>query len=183
MTSNLTSDLKAHYEAVLNDLEGERTGVRHEISELHRRLRDLDYNIASLSRRVGLAPPIPASRPAAPHGPSSQHQKYARISVRWAILHLLSESEPMATSDIADTLKANGVITRAANFINNVSAVLSTTMKGAGEVEMIEGRWRLTDKGWSAIHHIKTSPKFIQACPWAGVPDAATPGAHQHERR
>src|SRR5712692_8760699 len=117
MKTAVTGDLKTHYEAVLKDLENERGEVRRELAELHSKLRELDYSIASLSRRIGLTPTPTVARPAlattTAHGLG---QKYAKISVRWAILHLLSENTPMVTSDIADVLKENGVTTRAANF-------------------------------------------------------------------
>jgi hypothetical protein len=82
---------------------------------------------------------------------------------------LLSEAKsPMTTSEIADALTANGVKTRAANFANNVSAMLSTNMKIAGdeEVEAIGGAWKLTEKGSNKIQHIVLTQKFRQRCPW-----------------
>ena len=96
-------------------------------------------------------------------------QKYASISVHWAILHLLSEAkQPMTSAEIAEALTAAGVKTRAANFTNNVSAVLSANMrpKGEEEVEMIDGKWMLTEKGRNKIAFIIANPKFRRACPW-----------------
>lgn len=70
--------------------------------------------------------------------------------------------KPMSTAEIAERLKAGGVQTKAANFANNVSAVLSTTMKEQHkEVQQLpDGTWELTDNGESAIEHIRTTPKF-----------------------
>jgi len=84
------------------------------------------------------------------------------MSVRWAVLDLLAESEPKTTAEIAEALIAAGVQTKAANFVNNVSAVLSTTMKEAhSEVQQLaDGKWQLTENGRSAIEHIRTTPKF-----------------------
>ena len=84
------------------------------------------------------------------------------MSVRWAILDLLAESEAKTTAEIAEALIAAGVQTRAANFANNVSAVLSSTMKeGHDEVQQLpDGKWQLTENGRSAIEHIRTTPRF-----------------------
>lgn len=71
----------------------------------------------------------------------------------------------MNTSEIAEALKAAGVQTRATNFANNVSAVLSTTMKEKhSEVEQLpDGRWQLTETGVNAIEYIRTTPRFRRA--------------------
>lgn len=164
------------YEIVLKDLESERAIVHQEVADLQRKLKELDFNIASLSRRLNAT-----GGAIAPHQQSifPPDQKYAFISVRWAILDLLNDSGPMATADIAETLKASGVRTKATNFSNNVSAVLSTSMrpKDQEEVEVVDGKWKLTERGRNAIYHIRMTPKFLQSCPWAGTPDAVTSGA------
>jgi mRNA-degrading endonuclease toxin of MazEF toxin-antitoxin module len=68
----------------------------------------------------------------------------------------------MTTAEIAESLLAAGVQTKAANFANNVSAVLSTTMREQphGEVQLSDGKWQLTEKGKAAIDYIRTTPKF-----------------------
>jgi len=176
----ISGDVKTSYEVVLNDLETERESVYQQVSGLQRQLRELDNSIAILYRRVGISPPVPntqhlVSRPQRPD------QKYALLSVRWAILDLLNDASPLATADIAEALKRAGVKTRAANFTNNVSAVLSTTMreKGQEEVEIADGKWRLTERGRSAIAHIRTMPKFLKSCPWA-VPNGAVVSGATH---
>jgi hypothetical protein len=173
----METNKRAGYEIVLEDLENERTAVHREVAELQRRLKELDFNIASLSRRLN-ANPIAAATPRQ-QSIFPPEQKYAFISVRWAILDLLNDSEPMTTADIAEVLKACGVKTKAANFTNNVSAVLSTSMreKDQEEVEVVDGKWKLTERGRNAIFHIRMTPKFLQSCPWAGAPDAVTSGA------
>lgn len=154
----LSNELKASYEAVLRDLEAERQQVHAQIAPLQARLKELHGNIISLSKRINpdaVAPPrlITPLR--------SQNLKYASISVRWAILDLLKNSQPMSTSEIAEALKQAGVQSRAANFANNVSAVLTTTMSGHTEVEQLpDGKWQLTENGENAIEHIRTTPKF-----------------------
>lgn len=170
----LSQDLRASYENVLKDLEAKRNTVQTEVASLQRRLRELNEKIAGLYREIGV--PIPSPKLVTRATSFDPAQKYALISVHWAILHLLSAAkDPMATADIAQALTNAGVRTRAANFANNVSAVLSTTMrpKGAEEVEAIEGRWRLTETGRNKIAFITASSKFRQACPWIEEAGAA----------
>lgn len=180
---SINSDLKGQYVAVLEDLSRERTDVQRDLGSLQKRLRELDNTITTLRRRVDPAFE-PSQRPLLemPMQPIQAYdpeQKYAYIGVRWAILHLLSESSAMATADIAEKLKAAGVRTKAANFSNNVSAVLTTTMrsKGLEEVEAIDGKWRLTDLGRNKIAHIVTTEDFLRACPWAPKPRVEAPSA------
>jgi hypothetical protein len=154
----LTNDLKASYEAVMNDLEAERELVQQQIAPLQSRLKELHYSISTLSKR--LSPDLPFSRPSSPT--RSQSQKYAHMSVRWAILDFLNDSEPTATAEIAEALKDKGVQTKAANFVNNVSAVLSSMMKPPQiEVNQLpDGRWQLNENGRNAIAHIRSLAKF-----------------------
>jgi len=160
----LNIELRANYEAVLRDLEADRANVQQEIASLGARMRELQASIYTLSRKVNpdsdptLSHPTPTLR--------SPGHNYANISVRWAILDLLHDSEGMTTSEIAEALRAGGVQTKAANFVNNVSAVLTTTMqKSHKEVEQAsEGKWRLTETGVSAIEYIRTTDKFRRGC-------------------
>jgi hypothetical protein len=154
----LSSDLKSNYDAVLVDLEGQCTQIHQQLVPLQTRLKELHHAIATLkSINPDAHPSVISARPI--------NQKYANISVRWAILDLLADSEPMSSSEIADALMASGVQTKAVNFANNVSAVLTTSMKGHQEVEQLpDGKWRLTPNGISAIEHIRTMPKFLRGC-------------------
>ncbi|MFZ1010321.1 MAG: hypothetical protein WAN65_26015 [Candidatus Sulfotelmatobacter sp.] len=157
----LTPELRVSYEAVLHDQESERDEVQQQVSAGQARLKELHNSISTLLRRLNPdAPTISSSSSATPLRPSSK--KYATISVRWAILDLLAESEPKTTAEIAEVLSMAGVQTRAANFVNNVSAVLSSTMKEAhDEVQQLpDGKWKLTVNGQSAIEHIRTTPRF-----------------------
>jgi hypothetical protein len=81
----------------------------------------------------------------------------------------------MTTADIADTLKSEGVVTKATNFTNNISAVLSSTMKGVkGEVaQTSDGKWELTERGRNSIAYVRTSAEFRRRCPWFGAPNVA----------
>ena len=173
---SLTGDLRAGYELVAKDLEGKRAAVHTEVATLQKKLRELDQNIAGLYREMGKPMPITVMRSSL-SAHVSPDQRYAFISVHWAILHLLSEAQnPMATADIADALKNAGVRTKAANFVNNVSAVLSTNMRTKGEEEveqLTDGRWKLTETGRNKIAFIVASPKFRRACPWIAEVGAA----------
>lgn len=159
----LTSDLKPHYEAVLHDLQAEHQQVQQQVGSLQARLKELHNSISTLAKRLNPDAP-PSSYSPAPSRPPNQ--KYANMSVRWAILDLLADSQKaMTTAEIADALLAAGVQTRAANFANNVSAVLSTTMReDHNEVQQLpDGKWELTEKGKEAIEYIRTTPKFLGA--------------------
>jgi hypothetical protein len=157
----LTPELRASYEAVVRDQELERDEVQQQVSAGQARLKELHNSISTLLKRINPdTATIPQSNSVTPSRPPSR--KYTFMSVRWAILDLLAESEPKTTAEIAEALIAAGVQTKAANFVNNVSAVLSTTMKEAhAEVQQLpDSRWQLTENGRSAIEHIRSSPKF-----------------------
>src|SRR5208283_5039521 len=124
------------------------------ISDLQARVRDFNTSIATVNKSLDADTSTPSKLPLATSRPPNS--KYANMSVRWAILDLLNDSEPMTTAEIAEALKAEGVQTRAANFANNVSAVLSTSMKEQhSDVRQLhDGKWELTESGRSAIEHI-----------------------------
>ncbi len=155
----LTPELRASYEAVLRDQESERDEVQQQVSAGQARLKEVHNSISTLLKRLN--PDAVTSPSSSVNPPRQSSRKYAYMSVRWAILDLLAESEPKTTAEIAEALIAAGVQTKAANFVNNVSAVLSTTMKEAhGEVQLADSKWQLTENGKSAIEHIRTTPKF-----------------------
>lgn len=156
---SLNADLREKYEAVLHDLEAECQQIKQQLATLHARLKELQGSAITLTKRINsdsTSPIIPV------HSPNT---RYANISVRWAILDLLKNSQrPMSTAEIAEALTHAGVQTRATNFANNVSAVLSTTMREHKEVQQFpDGKWELTDNGDNAIEHIRTTPKFRRA--------------------
>lgn len=159
---SLNADVKASYEVVLCDLEAEKQQVQQQLVPLQARLKELHNSIVTLSKK--LSPEAPLFRFPTPIRPSSQ--KYANISVRWAILDLLNDTSSMSTAEIAEALREKGVRTKAANFANNVSAVLTTTMKERHkEVEQLpDGKWQLNVNGKNAIEHIRTTPKFRRGC-------------------
>jgi hypothetical protein len=151
---------KPAYEAAFRCLEAERLEIMRDLKPLNARLKEVLGTQASLLKRINPDSSSPIQNPSRPN------QKYARISVRWAILDLLNQSpDGMSTAEIAEALVAGGVQSEAANFANNVSAVLTTTMKAKQEVvSLLDGKWRLSPNGESAIAHIQTTDKFLRAC-------------------
>jgi hypothetical protein len=157
ITVPLTNEEKTHYEFVKNSLEMQRDDVQQQVANLQIRLNDLHHSISTISKCLTPDTDAPSSRPPSPT------RSYANISVRWAILDLLSDSQPRTTAEIAETLLAAGIRTRATNFANNVSAVLSTTMLKEPHTEvrqLTDGKWELTEKGKAAIDYIRSTPKF-----------------------
>jgi len=160
----LPVEMKTQYEMVILDLETEAKQVKEQLAAMQAKLRELQNSITTLRNR--LHPDTPYT-PSNNLSPRFQNQKYANISVRWAILDLLKDSSvAMNTAEIAETLKASGIQSRAANFLNNVSAVLSSTMQREhNEVRQVnDGKWELTERGKNAIDHIRSTPKFQDAC-------------------
>jgi hypothetical protein len=141
------------------DLKAERTDVQQQLAALSAKMRELNNSIDLLGKRINPDSPTPSTLLV------GNSRSYANISVRWAILDTLQDSGPMTTADIAERLKAAGVMTRAANFANNVSAVLSTTMKERHQEvqQSTDGKWSLNENGKQAISHIRTTPKFRAA--------------------
>lgn len=157
----LTPELTASYEVVLHDLELERDEVHKSISELQARVKELNHSVATLTKRLNpdASPSSSSSNPS-----SAPNKRYTYMSGRWAILDLLADSKPRSTAEIAAALMAGGVQTRAANYANNVSAVLTTSMKEHDEARQLpDGTWVLTENGKSAIEHIRTTPRFLGA--------------------
>lgn len=158
-----------HFEFVLREADDRKVALQKQIADLQREARDLTITIGGILR---LAPAsvvarysnanlvgqsVGASRVNSadiPGIPASQ--KYSMLSTRWAILLALSEMpQPVTVPELADTLKTGGFTTDAANFNNNVSSVIGRMKTAKGEVEVIEGRWFITEIGRSAINYIK----------------------------
>jgi len=121
---SLNGDIKASYEAVMADLETQRAAIQSQLAPLQARVKELNHSITTLRSVLHPEPSAPTSSQSRPSS-----TRYAFTSVRWAILDTLIDSGPMTTADLAEVIKAAGVSTKAANFANNVSAVLSTTRK------------------------------------------------------
>lgn len=157
----LTNEERSSYETVRRLQEAQRQESQEQISYHQSRVRDLNTSISLISKALD----SDATPPRLLQSTRSQTDKYSNMSVRWAILDLLSTSPPMSTPEIAEALKSGGIETTAANFANNVSAVLSTSMKERhNEVQQLpDGKWELMESGRRAIEHIRTTPKFRSA--------------------
>ena len=160
--------IRGPLKAVLEYYIQDRDQAQAQLAELQAKVRDRNNTIASLSREL-YGQNIPTA-------PKVSTPKYALISVRWAILDLLSHDMPLSTADIADILQREGVTTKADSFLNSISAVLSSTMKNRDQEvrQLPDGKWELTEKGTNAAFHIRGSAKFLKNCPWAIAPSAAS---------
>src|SRR5260370_22666435 len=98
----LNNELKSSYEAVLHDMEDDREQTLEQVSALQARLKELHNSISTLRKRLDLD--APSSKPQIVSRPPNQ--KYANMSVRWAILDLLSDSRGRTTAEIAEELLA-----------------------------------------------------------------------------
>lgn len=171
---NMDSDLYAHYEAVLNAERAERERLCAEIRRLNQLLKQKDAVISALATSLSnddavmrsKAKPLPFPQPvglgAAPAAP--ENQIYAGISVRWAILSLMTDHAPaesLGTAEMADALTAGGVRSGGLNFAANVSAVVSDMVKNRNELEPIgEGKYRITQHGREVWQAIKVSRRY-----------------------
>ncbi len=153
------------YRAVLDDLMKQR-------NQLQFRMGEIDAAVAALRRLMPDAPSAPQ--------PDSQATlllasdgRYSGMSVRWAVLALLSEDAiaPMGTGQIAEALRAGGLTSGGKSFASNVSAVLSGMKSERGEIIPSEKGWIISEKGKEAWVHIKAS-RERHATPVA-TPDAA----------
>lgn len=160
---SVSDDVKTAYELVVRDLETEKQQLCEQNAAINARIKELHSSIQSLRRRIS-----PETSSALP--PSSgirfPNKKYVNVSVRWAILDLLNGTEGTNTSEIADSLLAGGIQTKAANFANNVSAVLDAMTKKSEVHKTTAGVWQLTETGKSACDHIWNNPKNRRRNEW-----------------
>jgi hypothetical protein len=151
-----------HYRAVLDDLHRQR--------DLHSlKVTEIDKAISSLHRLIpaDAKEEFPTPNYSMASTPTVRAGKYAGMSVRWAILCLLSEDAtgPMGTGDIADALRRGGIVSTSKNFNGNVSAVLSDMNNTRKEVQSSpEGGWTISQVGrqvWSHIRHKKEAQQDL----------------------
>ena len=181
--SLMNEEMKNHYGAVLHDLEIRRADIQAQVAHLQSNLRELNQTSENISRLLndgqgGSGQLVLLQNP--------ESVKYSRMSVRWAILCLLAErNHQFSVQEIADALKDGGIRTEAANFANNVAAVLSQMkmrLKPGPEVELNDGKWNISEVGRSAWNYIRSKQlgkrASYQRIPFSGteVPDAATSG-------
>lgn len=151
MDQDVQQTLLNHLMASYEHLESKRLRLRKEYEELDATLQGLRKEIVKLR---GIQPQL------FPSSAIPERSVYQNISIRWAILWLLSEAVgPMTTPNIADALRNGGVAERP-NFNSIVSAILSQMAQKA-EVERIDNAWLLTIPGRSVWDSIKRSDKFL----------------------
>lgn len=149
-----------HYRAVLDDLQRQR--------DLHQlKMGEIDRAIAALHHLIPEDAKEALPTPNYSNVPTTcvvNAGKYAGMSVRWAILNLLSEDAtgPMSTGEIADALRHGGITSAGRNFSANVSAVLSDMNNKRGEVISRNDGWGISPSGKQAWAHIsaKRSAQF-----------------------
>jgi hypothetical protein len=150
----IMEDAKSHYAYTLKEVEARGNELAAKIADMQRELRENETAKVVLWRLLGISPaPAPMQRPNI-----SDAKKFANVSVRWAILWLLSETKkPLTVSEIATALQDGGVDSNAADFNANVSSVLSTMRSKRQEVDVTDGRWAIAEVGTSAIEYIKAT--------------------------
>jgi hypothetical protein len=141
----MNNNIRPHYIAVLEHQKKQRDEKHAQIAKLSAELKEHHNTIASIACFLygeNSVIAVAATKVARP-------PKYANVSVRWAILDLLCSSPPLTPLEITEVLKREGaaVTSKAAHFSNNVSAVLSSSMKRNGEVQKVNHKWELTKQG------------------------------------
>ncbi len=153
------SNITSLYQQTLDDLELRRARCLDDLRKIEtaitglRSAMEVAVNIppAAETVTVHIATPSEVQREA--------RQRYANMSVRWAVLKHLAEDRgfmgrPMKTADISESLTSGGN-EKASKA--TVSAVISDMVNKRNELEQNEeGGYALTDNGrmaWNAIVH------------------------------
>lgn len=186
-----TEEPNALFEGMLKQLHAKRSELQGELIECDQTIsyitklaRKESGDFHTVKSEVCASPPITERT-------IFVQQPFATMSARWAILHLLDRitqisDVALTTMEITERLSENGKTTEAAKYSNAVSAVLSNMKSSRQEVDMVDGKWRITEKGRSAIEHIRFKNRStIWSVPinWgplgsvkAETPDAETSG-------
>jgi hypothetical protein len=153
-----------HYRAVLEDLQRQRNLYNLKISEIDQAMASL-HRLIPEDAKPDLPPPLPQSK--VDYVAIPRDGRYAGMSVRWAILYLLSEiaTTPLSTGHIAAILREGGVTSTAAKFAGNVSAILSVMSKQRGEVLAVGEGWTISEIGRQAWAHIRAKREAEQTVP------------------
>ena len=139
------------YRAVLDDL------LKHR-NELQFKMGEIDAAVVALRRLMPPEAKLVAKASQQPL-PIESGGKYTGMSVRWAVLALLTEDAlgPLKTGKLAVELLANGIKTEGRHFDANVSAVLSKMNRERNEIEATPEGWIITETGKQSWIHIKAS--------------------------
>jgi len=136
------------YEETLRDLELRRATFLQELNKVEQAITAL---------RAAMTVSIPVTQTVSVHieRPSDSKHEYANMSVRWAVLKLLSESVDRWTSADISVALTSGGNPKASKA--TVSAVISDMVKKRLELTQGEdGGYQLTETGrhaWNAIAH------------------------------
>jgi hypothetical protein len=150
------------YEETLRDLELRRATCLQELSKL-------DQAIAALGAAMVVSKPVTETVAVHIGRLSEYRQRYANMSVRWAVLKMLAESmgRPMKSADISAELTSGGN-EKASKA--TVSAVISDMVNRRQELEQSEDSgYKLTETGRSAWNAIRHSPKYANRVSSAGL--------------
>lgn len=149
------------YQQTLDDLELRRARCVEELRKIETAITGLRD---AMEVNVNLTPGVTGiaihSSTTADVGQEAQ-ERYAHMSVRWAVLKFLYEHPtPQKTADISDALLAGG---NEKAVRPTVSAVISDMVRVRNEVMPDEqtGGYKLTVTGRSAWGAIVNSPKYI----------------------
>ncbi len=150
-----------HYKAVLQDLLLKRAERRRKLDDLNAQVEELAKEIVSIDSALSTIdefmplPTLPAeTEPTTILFKNPDLQPYTAMSMRWAILKLLSGrgEESLTTGTVVVALVGGG-FNPTTNFSSKVSAILGQ-MVGKGELERGSEGWHITPSGfrqWTAI--------------------------------
>jgi hypothetical protein len=160
----LMSNNTSHYQHTLDDLELRRAKCIEELSRGREELSKIEAAITGLRAAMELNvnfKPLAETLPRIAR-PSDGRQRYADMSVRWAILKLLAEFGPlgqgMKSADISDALLGGG---NEKASKPTVSAVISDMVNQRKELEQGEDGYLLTLNGKHAWNAIKHNAKYV----------------------
>jgi hypothetical protein len=150
-------NMNEHYIAVLADLTARRKPIASEINALAKRLEELDALINGIQSVAVKTDKAASDTP----GPLDSTVDYSDMSMRWAILYMLTEhtTNTLTTAEISSRMTAGGFIL-SPNFNSKVSAILSQ-MSAKDEVERDEFGWAISTHGKEVWKSIKVGDKFI----------------------
>ena len=143
-----------NYQKTLLDLKKRQRELKEELRLLEPVIAGLE---ALLARDASLLNQIPQSQPR-----PTASARYEGLSVRWGVLQYLAEDakEPASTIEVANALLAGGMTTTGRDFTSNVSAVISVMVNKRGELEAIDGRYRLTETGYASWKAIQGTQQY-----------------------
>jgi hypothetical protein len=146
--------METDFRRVLRDMRAEERRLEEELTVLRRSIPGIELMVSRMPPEANAA-----------------SLKYAQMGTKEATLHLLTESGNSLTAvDVAESLLAGGIRTRATDFYGSVSSTLSN-LKSEGLVDRVEDRWKIKPAGDSVPTH---SSEMIYLSPAAPESAAST---------